>query len=167
MSKRQERIGVFVCHCGLNIAGVVDVKKVVEEIGKYPGVVYAVDYMYMCSDPGQELMRKAIREKHLTGIVNANCSPSLHERTFRKVAAGEGLNPYLDEVANIREQCSWPHAEDKVTATRKAIAIIKTTIERLRFNMMLTPQSIPLTKRAMVIGAGVAGVQSALDIANG
>ncbi len=165
--KHIERIGVFVCHCGLNIADTVDVKRVVEEISRYPGVVFATDYMYMCSDPGQDLMRKAIREHNLTGIVNANCSPSLHERTFRKAVAGEGLNPYREEVANIREQCSWPHAQDKETATKKAIAIIRTTIERLRLNIMLTPLIIPMSKRALVIGGGVAGLQAAIDIADG
>ena len=161
-----ERIGVFICHCGLNIAGTVDVQKVVDEIKKYPGVVHAEHYMYMCSDPGQELMRKAIIEKRLTAVVNANCSPSLHERTFRRVCASAGINPYRCEIANIREQCSWPHTNDKEIATKKAIAIIKTTIERLRLNMMLTPLVIPLVKRALVIGGGIAGIQAALDIAN-
>ncbi|UCB42516.1 MAG: CoB--CoM heterodisulfide reductase iron-sulfur subunit A family protein [Dehalococcoidales bacterium] len=164
---RQERIGVFVCHCGNNIAGTVDIERVVEELSHYPGVVHVEDYMYMCSDPGQELMRKAIQEKALTGIVNANCSPTLHQRTFRRVAEAEGLNPYCVEIANIREQCSWPHADDKETATRKAIAIIKATVEKLRFNMALTPTVTPLTKRVLVIGAGIAGIQAALDIANG
>ncbi|MDP2920182.1 MAG: CoB--CoM heterodisulfide reductase iron-sulfur subunit A family protein [Dehalococcoidia bacterium] len=167
MAGREERIGVFVCHCGLNIAGTVDVKRVVAEIKKYPGVVHAEDYMYMCSDPGQELMRKAIIENRLTGVVNANCSPSLHEKTFRRVCAIAGLNPYRCEIANIREQCSWPHAHDKESATRKAIAIVKATVERLRLNMMLTPLAIPLTKRALVVGGGIAGIQAALDIANG
>jgi heterodisulfide reductase subunit A len=167
MPKQAERIGVFVCHCGLNIAGTVDVERVVEEIRKYPGVAYAEHYMYMCSDPGQELMRKAIQEKGLTAVVNANCSPSLHERTFRRLCASVGLNPYRCEIANIREQCSWPHADDKETATKKAIAIIKMTIERLRSNMVLTPLVIPLTKRAMVIGGGIAGITAALDIADG
>jgi heterodisulfide reductase subunit A len=166
MAKIEERIGVFICHCGLNIAGTVDVQKVVDEIKKYPGVVHAEHYMYMCSDPGQEMMRKAIIEKRLTAIVNANCSPSLHERTFRRVCASVGLNPYRCEIANIREQCSWPHTNDKEIATKKAIAIIKTTIERLRLNMMLTPLVIPLTKRALVIGGGIAGIQASLDIAN-
>ena len=161
------RIGVFVCHCGLNIAGTVDVEKIVEEISRYPGVVHAENYMYMCSDPGQEVVRKAIREKNLNAIVNANCSPSLHERTFRRLAASEGINPYHVEIANIREHCSWPHAAEKEIATRKALAIIKATVERLRLNMALTPAVIPLTKRAMVIGGGVAGMQAALDIANG
>jgi heterodisulfide reductase subunit A len=164
---KQVRIGVFVCHCGNNIAGTVDVKGVVEELSHYPGVVHAEDYMYMCSDPGQELMKKAIQEKSLNGVVNANCSPTLHQRTFRRVAEAEGLNPYRVEIANIREQCSWPHADDKETATRKAIAIIKAAVEKLRLNMELTPSVTPLTKRALVIGAGIAGIQTALDIANG
>jgi heterodisulfide reductase subunit A len=163
----QERIGVFVCHCGNNIAGTVDVKRVVEELSRYPGVVHVEDYMYMCSDPGQEIMRKAIREKSLNGVVNANCSPTLHQRTFRRVAEAEGINPYRVEIANIREQCSWPHAGDKETATRKAIAIVKATVEKLRLDMALTPTVTPLTKRALVIGAGIAGIQAALDIANG
>ncbi|HEY42317.1 MAG TPA: CoB--CoM heterodisulfide reductase iron-sulfur subunit A family protein [Dehalococcoidia bacterium] len=164
---RQVRIGVFVCHCGNNIAGTVDVKRVVEELSHYPGVVHAEDYMYMCSDPGQEIMKKAIREKSLTGVVNANCSPTLHQRTFRRVAEAEGINPYRVEIANIREQCSWPHMGDRETATRKAIAIIKAAVEKLRLNMELTPSVTPLTKRALVIGAGIAGIQAALDIANG
>ncbi|MDY6835006.1 MAG: CoB--CoM heterodisulfide reductase iron-sulfur subunit A family protein [Chloroflexota bacterium] len=166
MAKKLERIGVFVCHCGQNIAGSVDVDKVVEEIIKYPGVVHAEHYMYMCSDPGQELIRQAIREKDLNGIINANCSPSLHEKTFRRVVSSEGINPYHQEVANIREHCSWPHSRDRDMATRKAIAIIKATVERLRLNMALIPSVIPLTKRALVIGAGMAGIQAALDIAN-
>lgn len=166
MAKKLDKIGVFVCHCGLNIAGSVDVPKVVEEISKYPGVAHCENYMYMCSDPGQELIRNAIQEKGLTGIVNANCSPSLHEQTFRRIVASEGLNPYHQEVANIREHCSWPHPRDKETATKKAIAIIKATVERLRLNMALEPSVIPLSKRALVIGGGMAGMQSALDIAN-
>jgi len=167
MGRGLERIGVFICHCGLNIAGTVDVKRVAEETARYPGVVHVEDYMYMCSDPGQELMRKAIREKGLTGVVNANCSPSLHERTFRRAASAEGLNDYRVEIANIREQCSWPHANDPEMATTKAITIIKTTIEKLRLNMALTPTATPLIRRALVVGAGIAGIQSALDIANG
>ncbi|MCL0095710.1 CoB--CoM heterodisulfide reductase iron-sulfur subunit A family protein [Dehalococcoidia bacterium] len=159
-------IGVFVCHCGLNIAGSVDMEKVVAEIRKYRGVVYAEHYQYMCSDPGQNLMREAIREHHLSAIVNANCSPSLHEKTFRSVAASEGLNPYNLEIANIREHCSWPHANDPEMATRKAIAIIKATVDKLKLNAALEPAIIPLKKRALVIGGGIAGMQSALTIAN-
>ena len=163
----KKKIGVFVCHCGLNIASTVDVKKVVEEIKKYPGIEHAENYIYMCSDPGQNLVRKAIQEKGLDGIVMSNCSPSLHLNTFRKVAASEGLNPYHADVANIREWCSWPHAKDKETATRKALNIIKGTIERVRLNLELTPMVVPLTKKVMIVGAGVSGMQAALDIANG
>jgi len=166
MVRKLDRIGVFVCHCGRNISGPVDVDRVVEEISHYPGVVHAEDYIYMCSDPGQDLMRQAIKEKGLTGVVNANCSHSLHERTFRNLVASEGMNPYSCEIANIREQCSWPHNSDGEAATKKAIAIIKATIERLRFNLKLSPIVLPLDKRALVIGAGAAGIQSALDIAS-
>ena len=162
-----KRIGVFVCHCGLNIAGSVDVERVVETIRDYPGVAHSEHYIYMCSDPGQELVRKAIREKSLNGIVMSNCSPFLHERTFRNLAASEGVNPYYCEIANIREHCSWPHAYDKEVATKKAIAIIKATVEKVRRNIALTPMIVPLTKRALVIGGGVAGMQAALDIADG
>ncbi len=161
------RIGVFVCHCGLNIAATVEVSEVVKAIEHYPGVAHAQDYIYMCSDPGQELVRKAIREKKLTGLVMSNCSPSLHERTFRNLAASEGLNPYLVEVANIREYCSWPHQGDKETATKKALTIIKATIERVKRNQALVPLIVPLQKRVLVLGGGVAGMQTALDIANG
>ena len=163
---KEKRIGVFVCHCGLNIAGTVDVERVVEQIKDYPGVVHAERYIYMCSDPGQEIVRKAIREKTLNGIVMSNCSPSLHETTFRKLAESEGVNPYFCEIANIREQCSWPHPADKETATKKAVSIIKSIIEKLRRNISLTPLVVPLTKRVLVIGAGVAGMQAALDIAD-
>lgn len=163
----RKRIGVFVCHCGLNIASTVDVERVVEEIKKYPGVAHAENYIYMCSDPGQNIVRTAIREKNLDGVVMSNCSPSLHLNTFRKVAALEGLNPYHCEVANIREWCSWPHERDPETATKKALNIIKGTIERLRLNMGLFPMVVPLEKKAMVVGAGVSGMQAALDIANG
>ena len=162
-----ERIGVFVCHCGLNIAGTVDVERVVAEMKGYPGVAHAENYIYMCSDPGQDLVRRAIQEKGLQGIVMCNCSPSLHERTFRRVVASEGLNPYFCEVANIREHCSWPHAHDREVATRKAITIAKAGVEKVRRNMALTPMVVPLTKRALIIGGGVAGMQAALDIAAG
>jgi heterodisulfide reductase subunit A len=164
---KSRRIGVFVCHCGRNIAGSVDVDRVVEQIKGYPDVVHAENYIYMCSDPGQKLVIKAIREKKLDGIVMSNCSPSLHERTFRNLVASEGINPYLCEIANIREQCSWPHASDKEAATAKAVTIIETIVEKVRRNLSLIPAVVPVTKRALVIGAGLAGMQSALDIADG
>jgi len=162
----RKRIGVFVCHCGLNIASAVDVEKVVEEIKKYPGVVHAENYIYMCSDPGQDKIRKAIEEEKLDAVVNCNCSPSLHENTFRGVASSQGINPYHCEIANIREWCSWPHANSPEEANQKALRIIQTTIERLRRNEALTPMVVPLTKKVLVIGGGIAGMQAALDIAH-
>jgi len=161
-----KRIGVFICHCGLNIAGTVDVKRVIAAIKDYPGVVHAESYIYMCSDPGQDLVRAAIKEKNLEGILMANCSPMMHERTFRNVAAAAGLNPYFCEIANIREQCSWPHEHEKEIATKKAIFLIKATVEKLKRNMALTPMVVHVIKRALVIGGGVAGMQAALDIAD-
>jgi len=160
-----KKIGVFVCHCGRNIAGTVDVERVVREIAGCEGVEHCEDYKYMCSDPGQALIKKVIEEKGLDGIVIAACSPSLHEATFRRTAEAAGLNSYLAEIANIREQCSWVHTETE-TATAKAIGIIKTIIEKVKLNEVLTPARIPVTPRALVIGGGIAGIQSALDIAN-
>ena len=162
-----KRIGVFICHCGLNIARTVDVQKATEEIAKYPGVVHAENYRFMCSDPGQDLVRKAIVEKQLDGLVMANCSPTLHEKTFRRLAAGLGLNPYQVEVANIRELCSWPHGHDGDVVTQKAIRIIQATVDRLRNNQPLFPIKVSFTRRALVIGGGIAGIEAALDIANG
>jgi heterodisulfide reductase subunit A len=159
------RIGVFVCHCGTNIAGVVDVKKVVEEVKKHPNVIYAIDYTYVCSDPGQAMIKDAIKNEKLDGVVVASCTPSLHENTFRKALESAELNPYQLECANIREQCSWVH-EDKEKATKKAVKIINSMVEKLRINQPLHPTIIPITKRALVIGAGIAGMQAALDIAN-
>ena len=159
------RIGVFVCHCGLNIAGTVDVKRVADEIRGYPGVVYSVDYQYMCSDPGQDLIKEAIAEHDLDGIIVAACSPTMHEVTFRKTAATAGLNPYLCEIANIREQCSWVHQSQPDEATDKAIETIKTIVEKVRYDEPLVPLALPLVKQALIIGGGIAGLQAALDIA--
>ena len=161
-----KRIGIFVCHCGTNIAGTVDVKRVVEEIEKYPEVVYAVDYKYMCSDPGQQLIRDHIQADRLDSVIVAACSPAMHETTFRKAAASVGLNPYQVESANIREQDSWVHQQQKEIATNKAIEVIRTLIAKVRYNQSLTPLHLPLVKRAMVIGGGIAGMQAALDIAD-
>ena len=158
------RIGVFVCHCGLNIAATVDVERVAEEIRQYPGVAYAVDYKYMCSDPGQALIKEAIQKEGLDGVVVAACSPSMHEATFRRAVASVGLNPYLCEIANIREQCSWVH-QDREAATRKAVAIISSLVEKVKLNEPLEPLTLPLIRRALVIGGGIAGLTAALDIA--
>ena len=160
-----KKIGVFICHCGINIAGTVDMEKLRNEISEYPGVAFCTDYKYMCSEPGQALVRKTIKEKKLDGIVIAACSPTLHETTFRRAAESVGLNPYQVEIANIREQCSWVH-KDKEVATPKAIKIIKSIIEKVRLDDSLDPIEIPVNRRAMVIGAGISGIQAALDIAN-
>jgi heterodisulfide reductase subunit A len=160
-----EKIGVFVCHCGLNIAGTVDVKKVVSAISAYRDVAHAEEYKYMCSDPGQNLVIKAIKEKGLSGVVVAACSPTLHEATFRKAAERAGLNPYKVEIANIREQCSWVH-DDKALATAKAIKIVRTMVEKVRGDSSLETIKVDVTKKALVIGGGISGIQAALDIAN-
>jgi len=159
-----KRIGVFVCHCGHNIAQAVDVKRVAQEIGKHPGVVHSVDYTYMCSDPGQDMIKEAIKEMGLDGVIVAACSPTLHETTFRNAVSSVGMNPYQFENANIREHCSWVHP-DKEEATEKAITIIKSMVEKLKLDESLYPLSIPVTRRALVIGGGISGMQAALDIA--
>ena len=158
------RIGVFICHCGTNIAATVDVARVVETIKKEQGVVYAVEYQYMCSENGQQLIRNAIKEYGLTGIVIGSCSPRMHEATFRKAAQAAGLNPYMVEVANIREQCSWIH-KDVEEATKKAVILVRTAIAKVKLNAPLTEGESPVIKRALVIGGGIAGIQAALDIA--
>ncbi len=160
-----QRIGVFVCWCGSNIAATVDVKKVAEELGKEPGVVFSADYQYMCSQAGQDLIKNAIKEHSLTGVVICSCSPRMHEATFRKAAASVGLNPYMVEVANIREQCSWIH-KDMEIATEKAIILGRAAIAKVHLNAPLTAGESPVTKRALVIGGGIAGIQTALDIAD-
>ncbi len=160
------RIGVFVCHCGINIAKTVDVDRVAMEIAKEPGVILATDYTYVCSTPGQQMIVDAIEEHDLDRVVVASCSPKMHETTFRRAAAKGGLNPFLCEMANIREQCSWVH-EDREMATTKAIEIIRTILEKVKGNVPLEVTTVPITRRALVIGAGIAGIQTALDIANG
>jgi heterodisulfide reductase subunit A len=162
-----KKLGVFICHCGVNIAGTVDVKSVAEELGRVADVVHSTDYIYMCSDPGQQLIRDAIREKGLEGVVVACCSPSMHENTFRKAVKSEGMNPYLCEIANIREHCSWVHQKEKEKATRKAIEIILATLEKVRKNEQLETISVAINRRVLVIGGGIAGITAALDLADG
>ena len=160
-----QRIGVFVCHCGTNIAGTVDVKSVAEALKHEPGVVFSTDYQYMCSQAGQDIIKDAIAEHNLTGIVVCSCSPRMHEATFRKTAAAAGINPYMVEIANIREQCSWVHKEMPV-GTEKAVILAKAAVAKVKLNTPLTPGESPVTKRALVIGGGIAGIQTALDIAD-
>ena len=160
-----QRIGVFVCWCGSNIAGTVDVKAVAEALKTEPGVVFSTDYQYMCSQAGQDMIKAAVKEHKLTGIVVCSCSPRMHEATFRKTAQAAGLNPYMVEIANIREQCSWVHKEIPV-GTHKAIILARAAVAKVNLNAPLTPGESPVTKRALVIGGGIAGIQTALDIAD-
>ncbi|MBO5646690.1 MAG: CoB--CoM heterodisulfide reductase iron-sulfur subunit A family protein, partial [Clostridia bacterium] len=160
-----QRIGVFVCWCGSNIAATVDVKAVAEALGKEPGVVYFEDYQYMCSEEGQNKIKDAIRDYKLTGAVVCSCSPRMHENTFRKAAAAAGVNSFMVEIANIREQCSWIH-KDMQSATEKAIILGRAAIAKVHLNTPLTAGESPVIKRALVIGGGIAGIQTALDIAD-
>ena len=160
-----ERIGVFVCHCGTNIAGTVDVEKVAEELGKVDGVVYSTHYTYMCSSAGQQMIEDHIKNDKLTGVVLCSCSPRMHEKTFRSCAERAGLNPFKVEVANIREQTSWV-MKDMEQATEKAIALGKAAIAKTILDTPLIAGETPMTKRALVIGGGIAGITAALDIAD-
>ena len=160
-----QRIGVFVCWCGSNIAATVDVKAVAEAAKHEPGVVFSTDYQYMCSENGQAMIREAIKEHRLTGVVICSCSPRMHEATFRKTAVSAGLNPYMVEIANIREQCSWIH-KDMAEGTEKAIILARAAIAKVHLNAPLVAGTSPVTKRALVIGGGIAGIQTALDIAD-
>jgi heterodisulfide reductase subunit A2 len=159
------KIGVFVCHCGENISATVDCAKVAETAGNYDGVAFSVDYKYMCSDPGQNLIKSAIKEKGLTGVVVASCSPRMHEPTFRKACAEAGLNPFMCEMANLREHCSWVHEKGEAT-TEKAIDLVRILVEKVKYNHSLSEIKVPVTKTALVIGGGIAGIQASLDIAN-
>ena len=159
------RIGVFICHCGENISATVDCGKVAENASKIPGVAFSTDYKYMCSDPGQTKIKDAIKEHHLDGVIVSACSPRMHEPTFRKACAEAGLNEYMCEMANIREHCSWVHEKGDAT-TQKASDLVRTLVEKVKNNAPLTSIKVPVSKTAVVIGGGVAGIQAALDIAN-
>jgi heterodisulfide reductase subunit A len=159
------KIGVYICHCGANIAGTVDVAKVTEFASKLPFVAVARDYKFMCSDPGQELIKNDVKELGLNRVVVASCSPRLHEQTFRQVVASTGLNPYLFEMANIREQCSWV-VEDKEAATEKAMALVRAAVKRVFYHEPLETKIVPVNPDTLIVGAGIAGIQAALEIAN-
>ncbi|MDR3354444.1 MAG: CoB--CoM heterodisulfide reductase iron-sulfur subunit A family protein [Synergistaceae bacterium] len=160
-----QKIGVFICWCGSNIAATVDVEAVAEAVKTEPNVVFSTNYQYMCSEGGQSAIRNAIAEHGLTGIVVCACSPRMHEATFRKAAAVAGLNPYMVEIANIREQCSWIHKE-KSEGTEKAIILARAAVAKLNRNVPLFAGESPVIKRALVIGGGIAGIQTALDVAD-
>ncbi|MBQ9710168.1 MAG: CoB--CoM heterodisulfide reductase iron-sulfur subunit A family protein [Clostridia bacterium] len=160
-----QKIGVFICWCGSNIAATVDVKRVAEAALHEPGVVYSADYQYMCSESGQTLIKNAIKEKGLTGVVVCSCSPRMHEATFRKAAESCGLNPYMVEIANIREHVSWIH-KDIEEATEKAVILMRAAVAKVNLNQSLTAGKSDVVKRALVIGGGIAGIQTAIDIAD-
>jgi len=159
------RIGVYICHCGINIAATVDVKQVAEFAGTLPGVVVSRDYLYMCSDPGQGLIQQDIREKSLNRVVVASCSPRMHEPTFRAAAEGVGLNPYLVEMSNIREQCSWVHT-DREDATEKAKWLVASVVAKAELLEPLESREVGVTPGTVVVGGGVAGMVAALDVAD-
>jgi len=158
-------IGVYVCHCGANIAGVVDVNEVVKFAQELPNVVLAKDYIYMCSDPGQNMIKEDIKEHGLTRVIVACCSPRMHERTFRLACQDGGLNPYLFEMANIREHCAWVH-EDHAAATEKAKALVSAAVRRVLYHEPLEVREVPVTPSTLVVGGGIAGIQATLEIAN-
>ena len=159
------KVGVYVCHCGINIAHTVDVEQVAKTAGKIPEVAVARDYIYVCSDPGQKLIQDDIRELGLNRVVVASCSPRMHELTFRKVIQEAGLNPYFLQVANIREQCSWVHS-DRDSATEKAKGIVAAAVARACLLQPLEERDTQVTSAALVIGGGIAGLQAALDVAD-
>jgi len=167
MSAETPRIGVFVCDCGLNIASVVDTAAVAAFAAELPDVVRVVRNRYTCADPGQNEIRRAIAADHLNRVVVASCTPKIHEPTFRACVEDAGLNPYLLEMANIREHCAWVHAGDRAAATAKAMDLVRSAVSRAR---LLDPQqekTFPVTDAALVIGGGVSGIQAALDLAAG
>jgi heterodisulfide reductase subunit A len=158
------RVGVFVCDCGLNIAGAVDCGDVTKYAETLPDVVCAVRNKYTCADPGQNEIKNAIREHRLNRVVVASCTPLQHEPTFRQCVRDAGLNPYLMEMANLREHCSWVHPRDWDGATAKAKDLIASAVARARFLQPQEELSVPVTKRALVIGGGVAGIEAAIEL---
>lgn len=159
------RVGVYICHCGFNIAQTVNCQKVAEIASGLEDVVVSKNIAYACSEPGQKEIKDDILEHELDRIVVASCSPRLHEPTFRQLMRSAGLNPYQLEMANLREQCSWVHMNEPEAATQKAIDLVKMAVSRVRRLWPLVEETLPLTKRALVIGGGIAGIQTSLDLA--
>jgi heterodisulfide reductase subunit A len=160
-----ERIGAYICHCGTNIAGTVDVEAVTDFAASLDHVAVARHYAYMCSDPGQDLVKDDIRELGLTRVVVASCSPLMHEHTFRRACDEAGLNPFFFQMANIREHCSWVTA-DPTLATQKAQSIVAAAIKRVLYHEPLEIKEVPVTPAALVVGGGIAGIEAALKIAD-
>jgi len=161
------RIGVFVCDCGLNIAGSVDTAAVAEYAEMLPDVACVVRNKYTCADPGQNEIKDAIRQHNLNRVVVASCTPRQHEPTFRQCVYEAGLNPYLMEMANLREHCSWVHPNDRDGATEKAKDLVVSAVARARFLQAQEEMSVPVSQRALVIGGGIAGIEAALEMAEG
>jgi heterodisulfide reductase subunit A len=159
------RIGVYICHCGSNIGGVIDPEDVVEFAQGLPDVVRATDTLYACADSGQRLIKEDIKKYNLNRVVVSACSVRMHEPTFRAAVSEAGLNPFLMEMANIREQCTWAHGHDKEGATAKAKDLTAAAIAKTRFMTSLDMIDVPVTQKAMVIGGGVAGISASLDLA--
>ena len=166
MTNDDLRIGVFVCECGSNIAGSLDCEAVTEFAATLPDVVCAVKNRYTCAEPGQEEVKKYIIEQNLNRVVVASCTPRMHEPTFRKCVSEAGLNPYLFEMANIREHCSWAHLNDWEQATEKAKDIVKIAVARARFLQPQVETEVAVLQEVLVIGGGVAGIQASLDLAD-
>ncbi len=165
LENQELRIGVYVCHCGTNIAGVIDPKEVAEYVSHLPGVVRAAETYYACADTGQTLIKEDIKKFKLNRVVVSACSVRMHEPTFRAAVAEAGLNPFLMEMANIREQCTWAHGHDKAGALQKAKDLTAAAVAKASFLTPLDMIKVPVTKKAMVIGGGVAGISCALDLA--
>ena len=160
------RIGVYICHCGSNIAGVIPPAEVAQWASSLPGVVHATDTLYACADSGQNLIEEDIKKHKLNRVVVSACSVRMHETTFRGAVSEAGLNPFLMEMANIREQCTWAHGHDKQGAMQKAKDLTAAAVAKVQFLAPLEFIKVPVTKRAMVIGGGVAGISAALDLAD-
>jgi heterodisulfide reductase subunit A len=160
-----KRIGVYICHCGTNIAGPVDVEEVTEFASTLDGVIVARHYSYMCSDPGQELIKNDIKELGIKRVVVAACTPLMHEHTFRGACEEAGLNPFFLQAANIREQCSWV-TEDVAEATGKAKSIVAAAVRRVLLHEPLEIRRVPINPTALVVGGGIAGIEAALRIAD-
>ncbi|MGZ3613933.1 MAG: FAD-dependent oxidoreductase, partial [Thermodesulfobacteriota bacterium] len=161
----KSKIGVYICHCGTNIAATVDCSELARFASTLPGVRAARDYRYLCSDPGQDLIKKDIRDLSIDRVVVAACSPRMHEMTFRNVLSSEGLNPYFLNIANIREQCSWVH-KDRKEATEKGKHLLRAAVARVLRQQALTARKVEIKPSVLVVGAGIAGIQAALTIAN-
>jgi heterodisulfide reductase subunit A len=165
MQTGKARIGVYVCQCGTNIAGMVDVERVVNFAAQLDDVVISRTYTYMCSDPGQALIKEDIQREKLDRVVVASCTPMMHEITFRKACAEAGLNPYLFQMANIREHCAWVSL-DPAAATEKAEALVAAAVQRVAWHKPLEMRQVAMNQSALVVGGGIAGIEAALRLAD-